>query len=86
MTIYFLDKKDNKTIIGTAKDVNEANKLMMDYINNTLKFKSYYTRVLFDSETKVTIDYGSHTEFFIYELDEEEAKNKNFYEIYKIKQ
>lgn len=86
MKVYFQKNKNDRMQIGTASSTEEANKMMMAYIQDELHFKSYYTRVMFDSKTKVTIDYGSHTQFFVFELDEEEAKNTSFHKLYGVKE
>lgn len=55
------DSKGNEYgIFETEDDAYRKLRIEID----KLKFKSYYHRRILDSETRTTIDYGSHSHFF----------------------
>lgn len=61
--------------IGEAEDRLELGKMQNQYIES-IKFKSYYQRVIFDKDEKgdpmLIVDFGSYTRFFyIYDLNDE---------------
>ena len=61
--------------IGEAEDASELSRMQNQYIES-IKFKSYYQRVIFDKDEKgdpmLIVDFGSYTRFFyIYDLDDE---------------
>lgn len=77
INVYF-EYGESKDLIATANNLYEAQQIMKDKINE-MKFKSYYTRINFESDTRVWIDYGSHTKFFSFELED---SNKTFMNLY----
>lgn len=58
-----IDWRNN--IVGTTNTYDEAFAIANDFIRNELNVKPPYFRVWgdFDSESGLTIDYGSHTAF-----------------------
>jgi len=61
--------------IGEAEDRLELGKMQNQYIES-IKFKSYYQRVLFDKDENenpmLIVDFGSYTRFFyVYDLNDE---------------
>ena len=57
----------NTTKIGEAVDQESAMNVMNAYLDQ-IKFKSYYMRMWDDGE-KITVDYGSHYNFFYIKED-----------------
>ena len=72
MILNFQNSEGIEREIGRPNNENEA----MDIINQFLderKYKPYYTRANFsDDGRSITYDVGSHTEFFVLYLGEEE--------------
>ena len=60
--VYFLEPDQEKKYIGCGENYDEAFDVMLDYLTNTLNFKSYYTR-FWEFEDGMKCDYGSHTKF-----------------------
>lgn len=61
--------------IGEAEDRLELGKMQNQYIES-IKFKSYYQRVIFDKDERgdpmLIVDFGSYTRFFyVYDLNDE---------------
>ena len=81
--IYF-QSNGKEELLAIAKSLSEANKIMQEKIAS-INFKSYYTRINFEDDKRVWIDYGSHTKFFIFELeDSNKSFMKLFHDFYKI--
>lgn len=66
--VYFRENNKN-TLIGTVSSMSQANKIMTDKMKE-MNFKSYYTRVSFETDTRAWIDYGNYTKFFVFELED----------------
>lgn len=81
MKLYFRNSHGKLRVI--AEPTNE--KECLAAINQFLEehdFKSYYTRVWINPDTKRKIyDVGSHTEFFEMELSDEEYENDELNQI-----
>lgn len=71
MVLKFLNNKDNIIEIAKINNKEDAFKEMNLYLNK-IKFKSYYTIINFVSEKKLIIDYGSHTQIFVIESENNE--------------
>lgn len=63
MKLYFKNSKGKEKLIAEPTTRNELWSKVSEYLD-VIGFKSYYTRIL-GNDTEFTIDYGSHTEFFI---------------------
>lgn len=81
MILKFLNKKNEEIEIIKSSDKENINKAMNDYLNK-IKFKSYYTRINFENEKRIIIDYGSHSEFFIVESENDK---ENMFEIFGLR-
>lgn len=68
INVYF-EANNQKKLIATVSSLYEAQQKMKEKIKN-MNFKSHYTRVTFESDTRVWLDYGSHTKFFSFELSD----------------
>ena len=71
MVLKFLNNKDDIIEIAKISNKEDAFKETNLYLNK-IKFKSYYTIINFVSEKKLIIDYGSHTQFFVIESENNE--------------
>lgn len=68
MRLLFQDYDGSEKFVAESDDGEELENAMMDYIDNELHFKSYYTRGWFvPDKGREIIDYGSHTRFFVIE-------------------
>lgn len=58
--------KYNNDSIGKYKNTDEAWSKIRDYVENELKFDSYYywCEYLENSDTNIKVDYGSNNNFF----------------------
>jgi len=75
MNLYFLDKEDKQHLV--ARDVSEeyAVGLAIDDLGRRYpEVKSYYQRIWWDEFHRMWIDYGSHTEFYLFQ-EEKYAQN-----------
>lgn len=77
INVYF-EHAGSKDLVAVASNLYEAQQIMKNKIDE-MKFKSYYTRINFESDTIVWIDYGSHIKFFSFELED---SNKTFVNLY----
>lgn len=66
--VYFENSNGDKRQIGAAAQKNEANKFIVDFLDEK-NYKSHYWRRWNVSDNIERIDVGSHTEFF--EIHEE---------------
>ena len=72
-TVYHGGWGETKNLIGTGDTPEEANKIVSQYIES-IKFKSYYIRTIFDEENlKYVEDYGSHSDFICIVCDSSES-------------
>lgn len=68
--VYFENSNGDKRQIGAAAQKNEANKFIVDFLDEK-NYKSHYWRRWNVSDNIERIDVGSHTEFFeIHEIME----------------
>lgn len=69
MNLYFLDENDNQHLV--AEDVEEkaiGNLINIDLVTRIPGFEVYYnTRQWWDSFLRMWIDFGSHTQFYLYQ-------------------
>lgn len=63
MKLYFKNSKGKEKLIAEPTTHNELWSKINEYLDE-IDFESYYTRIM-GNDTEFTIDYGSHTEFFI---------------------
>lgn len=61
--VYFENSNGDKRQIGAAAQKNEANKFIVDFLDEK-NYKSHYWRRWNVSDNIERIDVGSHTEFF----------------------
>ncbi len=78
INVYF-ESNGKNMLLGNVDSFSKANKLMNEKIKE-INFKSYYTRVNFETDNKVWIDFGSHTKFFNLELED---SNATFWKLYQ---
>ena len=63
MQVLFENSAKKKRNIGTASSMQDAMKVISDFLNQH-NYKSYYKRVWKVDEKTTKVDVGSHTEFF----------------------
>lgn len=63
MKLYFKNSQGKERLIAECETLNEIHEEISDFLDEH-NFKCYYTRSWGD-EKGVTIDFGSHLEFFI---------------------
>lgn len=64
MRVTFEDSYCNEKELGVVDTIEEANKLINDFLHDH-NYRSYYWRIMRDEiEHRTMIDVGSHTEFF----------------------
>lgn len=66
--IYF-ETSGKNLLISEVDSFSKANQVMREKIKE-INFKSYYTRINFETEKRIWIDFGSHTKFFVFELED----------------
>lgn len=62
MKLYFKNSRDEERLIAECETVQDAHKEINKFLDER-NFKCYYKRS-WGNEEGVTIDYGSHTDFF----------------------
>lgn len=83
MILYFQNSNNEEIEIGRGKTLKEINKISNQFLKDH-NFKSYYTRVTFENKNRVSLDFGSHIEFFI--ITNEDDTNVDIIELYKEQQ
>lgn len=81
MILKFLNKYNKETEIAQCITREDVFKKIHNYLE-TIQFKSYYTILNFENTKRITLDYGSHTEFFIIESE----KKENLIKIFQLKE
>ncbi len=75
MNLYFLDGDNNQHLVATDVREESIGKIIeLDLVTRKPDFKSFYTRQWWDDFFRMWIDFGSHTEFYLYQ-DEKKALN-----------
>lgn len=60
--VFFQNIVGDRRVVGKADDINEVFAIIQKFLDDH-NYKSYYSRVTFGA-SELTIDVGSHTEFF----------------------
>lgn len=71
MVLKFLDRYGNYSSLGSFQEKEDVFKKMHEYVEG-IKFKSYYTRINYLGKDKIEVDFGSHSEFFYVEAENED--------------
>ena len=64
--IKIYDNSNPPNIVGLLENAKDALECISDFLKS-VNFKSYYIRINSIEDSKVIIDYGSHTHFFYLE-------------------
>ena len=66
MNLYFLDNEDKQHLVAENVTESQAIDLInIDLVTRKPNFRSYYSRMWWDKNDRMWIDFGSHTEFYL---------------------